>query len=92
MFSFSCDTVLDPFCGSGTTLIAALRNGRNGIGVEIDPEYCRMAAKSLEIECGDLFLKTNLLFEETVKGSGDEVQLCEDPKLCGLGKQRKAMV
>jgi len=33
MFSFYGDTILDPFCGSGTSLIAALRNGRNGIGV-----------------------------------------------------------
>ncbi len=45
MFSFTEDTVLDPFCGSGTTMVAALRNGRNSIGIEIDPEYCRMAAR-----------------------------------------------
>ena len=48
MFSFDGDTVLDPFCGSGTTMIAAFRTGRNSIGVEIDPEYCRMAARNLE--------------------------------------------
>ena len=32
-------TVLDPFCGAGTTLIACERTGRRGIGVEIDPRY-----------------------------------------------------
>lgn len=32
-------TVLDPFCGSGTTLLVAQRNGRNGIGIEINPDY-----------------------------------------------------
>ena len=32
------DTVLDPFCGSGTTLEAALRNGRNFIGIDMNPQ------------------------------------------------------
>ena len=35
MFSFHWDTVLDPFCGTGTTMVAALRYGRNSIGIEI---------------------------------------------------------
>jgi site-specific DNA-methyltransferase (adenine-specific) len=39
MFSFVDDTVLDPFVGSGTTMVAAMRAGRNSIGVEIDPSY-----------------------------------------------------
>jgi len=39
MFSFAGDTVLDPFMGSGTTLLAAAKCGRNGIGIEIDPSY-----------------------------------------------------
>jgi DNA modification methylase len=33
------DAVLDPFCGSGTTLLAAERIGRHGFGIEIDPLY-----------------------------------------------------
>ena len=33
------DTVFDPFCGAGTTLIACERTGRRGVGVEIDPRY-----------------------------------------------------
>ena len=39
MFSFWGDTVLDPFCGTGTTLLAALNTGRNAIGVDIDTHY-----------------------------------------------------
>jgi len=63
MFSFTEDTVLDPFCGSGTTMVAALRTGRNSIGVEIDPEYCRMAARYLKAENTALFANTELKFE-----------------------------
>jgi DNA modification methylase len=43
MFSFVGDTVLDPFMGTGTTTLAAMRNGRNSMGFEIDPEYARSA-------------------------------------------------
>lgn len=66
MFSFTEDIVLDPFCGSGTTMVAALRYERNSIGVEIDPEYCRMAARYLKAESSDLFSKAELRFEKTV--------------------------
>ncbi len=65
MFSFTGDTVLDPFCGTGTTMIAALKTGRNSIGVEIEPEYCRIAARYLKAENPDLFTSTKLIFEKT---------------------------
>jgi site-specific DNA-methyltransferase (adenine-specific) len=64
MFSFVGDTVLDPFCGSGTTMIAAFRTGRNSIGVEIDPDYCRMAARYLKAETTNLFSSAQLIFEK----------------------------
>lgn len=47
LFSFVADTVLDPFVGSGTTLIAAAMLDRFGIGVEIDPQYCELAKKRI---------------------------------------------
>jgi site-specific DNA-methyltransferase (adenine-specific) len=37
------DTVLDPFAGSGTTIMAAKMLGRKGIGIEINPEYAKIA-------------------------------------------------
>ena len=48
LFSFVGDTVLDPFVGSGSTLIAAYQNGRIGIGVDIDKSYCDISIKRLK--------------------------------------------
>lgn len=47
LFSYVGDTVLDPFLGSGSTLIPCLTLDRKGIGIEIDPNYCRIAAERL---------------------------------------------
>lgn len=47
LFSYVGDTILDPFMGSGTTLIASYLNNRNGIGVEVDKSYCELAKKRL---------------------------------------------
>lgn len=66
MFSFYCDTVLDPFCGTGTTMIASMKCDRNSIGIEIDSEYCRMAAKRLERENKNLFSNAHLDFSKLV--------------------------
>lgn len=48
MFSFVGDTVLDPFWGTGTTSLAAMSWGRNSVGVEVNPNYLRYAAKRLQ--------------------------------------------
>jgi len=50
LFSFVNDVVLDPFVGSGTTLIAAYLNNRKSIGVDIDKDYCDLAIKRLQQE------------------------------------------
>lgn len=59
LFTFVGDTVLDPFMGSGTTMIAAYLCDRNSIGIEIDKGYCELAKKRLineaRIEEGQLF-------------------------------------
>jgi site-specific DNA-methyltransferase (adenine-specific) len=47
LFSFAGDTVLDPFLGTGSTTAAALRSGRNSIGVEVESSYLDTARKNL---------------------------------------------
>lgn len=48
LFTRENDTVLDPFAGSGTTLIVAQKMKRNSIGIEILPEYHEMMLKEIE--------------------------------------------
>ncbi len=47
LFSEPGETILDPFLGSGTTLLAAYQCGRKAIGVEMQEEYCRVAVTRL---------------------------------------------
>jgi len=63
MFSFVGDTVLDPFCGTGTTMVAALKAARNSIGVETDTAYCRMATSRLMLDNSSLFSRATFQVE-----------------------------
>jgi hypothetical protein len=47
MFSVKNDIVLDPFAGTGTTLVAGLASGRHAVGVEIDPSLTTVALRHL---------------------------------------------
>lgn len=60
LFSYINDTILDPFMGSGTTLIAAQLNNRTSIGLEIDSEYCKIAKERVLRESN---LNNSRLFE-----------------------------
>jgi site-specific DNA-methyltransferase (adenine-specific) len=58
MFSYVGDTVLDPFMGSGTTLLAAAMHGRRAIGIDVDQGYCKLA--QLRIHTAPELLQDNL--------------------------------
>ena len=49
-FSKEGETILDPFLGFGTTIIAATRLGRKAVGIETEERYCEMVVKRLERE------------------------------------------
>jgi len=55
MFSFVCDTVLDPFLGSGTTTLAAKNLNRNSIGYEINEDFLAIIKEKLGIEQNHIF-------------------------------------
>lgn len=52
LFSFIGDTVLDPFSGSGTTMIESMQNGRHAVGIEMEEHYCKLSLDRMEKECG----------------------------------------
>jgi site-specific DNA-methyltransferase (adenine-specific) len=74
-FTKQGELVLDPFCGSGTTGVAAIRLQRRFIGIELDPKYAQVARERLEAETRGLSLSAArvgqiALFEPTVTPYG----------------------
>jgi len=59
LYTFQNDVILDPFCGSGTTCLAALKDGRHYIGYDIEPEYVELANKRVNV-----YLNQRNLFEK----------------------------
>ena len=51
LFSFKEDTILDPFVGSGTTMIEAIQGGRKAVGIELSEDYCELTRKRVLKEC-----------------------------------------
>ena len=47
------DLILDPFCGSGTILVAAERSGRAARAIEIDPHFCDLAIRRWQLRTGN---------------------------------------
>jgi DNA modification methylase len=60
------DLILDPFCGSGTILIAAERSGRRARAIEIDPHYCDVSIRRWQERTGKfaVHIESGASFEE----------------------------
>lgn len=52
LYTYEEDLVLDPFMGSGSTLVAALRQGRLAVGYDLDPDYVEVARRRVAEEAG----------------------------------------
>ncbi len=76
-FTKAGQTVLDPMVGTGSTLIACLRSGRNGIGIELSPKYAELAAQLVEQE--KTALGSEQLRVEVIQGDSADIASFELP-------------
>ena len=67
-FTKDGETVLDPMAGTGSTLVAALRAGRNSYGIELSPKYAKIAAQIVEEEKKSLGNQVDGLISKIVHG------------------------
>lgn len=74
LFTKSGEVVLDPFAGVGSSLVAALRTDRRGVGIELSPEWAEIASERLRIEAERLGAEP---------GSGPEVVVGDSGSVIG---------
>jgi DNA modification methylase len=67
-FTRSGETVLDPMVGTGSTLIGALRAGRNSYGIELNPKYADIARQVITVERGSLGTTVEKLESRIITG------------------------
>jgi len=67
-FTKKGQTVLDPMAGTGSTLVAAMRSGRNSYGIELNPRYAQIAQEVISQEKTDLGEAGNGLAAELING------------------------
>ena len=80
--TFEGDTVLDPFMGSGSTLVAAARHGRRYVGYDLDPAYCAIAERRVAAE---LASDRDDGFEQRAVGEGKAAQALAQKVLVDAG-------
>jgi len=72
-FTKEGETVLDPMAGTGSTLVAALRGGRNSYGIELNPKYANIAKQIIEEERNTLGEAIDNLKSEIVNGDAAQI-------------------
>ena len=71
-FTKEGETVLDPMAGTGSSLVAALRAGRNSYGIELNPKYAKIAEQIIEDERATLGESIQNLKSEIVNGDATQ--------------------
>src|ERR1044071_2324630 len=72
-FTKQGETVLDPMAGTGSTLVAALRAGRNSYGIELNPKYAEIAKQIIEDERVSLGESVEGLSSQVIQGDAARV-------------------
>jgi DNA modification methylase len=72
-FTKKGETVLDPMAGTGSTLVAALRAGRNSYGIELNPRYAQIATQIIEEERKVLGEKVEGLTSNVINGDAAQI-------------------
>ena len=72
-FTKEGETVLDPMAGTGSTIIAALRAGRNSYGIELNPKYAQIAKQIIQEERNTLGEQIANLKSEIVNGDAAQI-------------------
>ena len=72
-FTKEGETVLDPMAGTGSTLVAALRCGRNSYGVELNPKYAEIAKQIINEERATLGASIENLKSEIINGDAAQI-------------------
>jgi DNA modification methylase len=78
-FTKKRETVLDPMAGTGSTLIAALRAGRNSYGIELNPKYAEIAKQIIEEERATLGSPIENLKSQIINGDAAQITNYELP-------------
>lgn len=80
-FTKQGETVLDPMAGTGSTLIAALRSGRNSYGIELNPKYAEIAKQIIEQERASLGDSGSGLQSQIIHGDAAQIVNYELPMI-----------
>ncbi len=71
-FTKAGETILDPMAGTGSSLVAALRSGRNSYGIELNPQYAQIAKQVIEEEKISLGESLNGITSEVIQGDASK--------------------
>lgn len=78
-FTHAGEIVLDPMVGAGSTLVACLRAGRHGIGIELNPEYAALSRQAVEDEKASLGKAAEGLVADVIERDAADVEHIQLP-------------